>query len=156
MDRIEVPRGDYQEDFVLWLERQAELLRAGKFELLDVDHLIDELEGAVRADRRELEGYLENITAYLLSLQYRPRYKPRHWRIKLGNARFGMGLLIDDSPSLVFDIAELAALNYDDARRRAAWETRLPESIFPAALPYSAAELLDDDFDPSYPPDEGS
>ncbi|MDQ1925064.1 DUF29 family protein, partial [Massilia pseudoviolaceinigra] len=121
----------------------------------DVDHVVDELEGAVRADRSELEGHLAYITAYLLSLQFRPRYKPRHWCIKLNDARFGVELLIADSPSLVADIPELAARRYAEARRRAAWETRLPESIFPAALPYSAAQLLDDDFVPSYSPDEG-
>ncbi|HEX8610640.1 MAG TPA: DUF29 domain-containing protein [Telluria sp.] len=155
MDRSAVSQVTYEADLVLWLEQQAQLLRAGKFDELDVDHIIEELEATVRADRRELAAHLEHIVAYLLSLQVRPLRKAHYWRCKLADARFGMELLIDDSPSLVSEVAELAARRYGKARRRAVWETRLPESVFPAELPYSTAQLLDDEFDQSCLSDQG-
>jgi hypothetical protein len=35
----------YHEDFYVWSESQAELLRKREFEALDLDHLIEEVEG---------------------------------------------------------------------------------------------------------------
>lgn len=155
MDQLEAAQPTYADDFVLWLEGQAKLLRTRKFDDLDVDNIVDELEAAVRADRRELAAHLNVVVYCLLSLQFRPLHKPHQWRSKLGEARFGMELLIDDSPSLAAEIAGLAACQYSESRRRAAWETRLSQSLFPRALPYSVAQLLDDEFDPSYPADQG-
>ena len=34
----------YEEDFYLWVERQADLLRDGRFRDLDLAHLIEEVE----------------------------------------------------------------------------------------------------------------
>ncbi len=34
----------YEEDFYLWVERQADLLRKGRFRDLDLAHLIEEVE----------------------------------------------------------------------------------------------------------------
>lgn len=37
---------------------------------------------------------------------------------------------------------------YDDARDRAAFQTDLPLSTFPAAIPFSQAQILDPDYFP--------
>ena len=46
------PAGDlYEEDFPLWAERQAALLRARRFDELDLDNLIEEVEDLSRRER---------------------------------------------------------------------------------------------------------
>lgn len=141
MDQLEFSPANDEDDLVLGLEQQAALLRARQFDHLDIGNIVDELEGAAHAGRRELAGYLRHIVSYLLSLQSRPPHKPCHWRAKLAEARFGMELLIDDSPSLAADIAGMASRYYDASRRRAARENCSMTSSIRRARPMSAAEL---------------
>ena len=48
----------YDNDFALWAERQAALLRARRFDELDLDHLIEEVEDLSRRERDTTEGLL--------------------------------------------------------------------------------------------------
>lgn len=47
---------DYEQDFMLWLESQLDLLRARKFEQLDLENIIEELDSMGRNDKRELQS----------------------------------------------------------------------------------------------------
>jgi hypothetical protein len=57
---------DYQKDFYNWMCEQAELLRAGRFNDLDVSNLIEEIETMDRSEKRELENRLTELLAPLL------------------------------------------------------------------------------------------
>jgi len=43
----------YQEDFVAWLEDQAQRARRGEVESLDLENIAEELEGMARSDGRK-------------------------------------------------------------------------------------------------------
>lgn len=43
----------YEEDFVLWLDAQVAFLRAGRFELLDKENLLDELTAMKKRECRK-------------------------------------------------------------------------------------------------------
>ncbi|MDM5178376.1 DUF29 domain-containing protein [Massilia sp. DJPM01] len=148
MGRREVPRVSYEEDFVLWLEPQVSLLRARQFGQLDIDNLVEELEGMTGRDRRELSSRLKVVAIHLLECQYQPKRKSSSWLNTLAHQRDEIAQLLQDSPSLVRDIPALARRRYRQAVLAAARETRLPPKAFPTELPYSAAQLLDDDFVP--------
>jgi len=47
-------------DYDLWLQQQADFLRQGKFEALDVDNLVEELEALVRGEKSALESLTIN------------------------------------------------------------------------------------------------
>lgn len=47
---------DYQKDFYSWTREQAELLRSGRFDELDIVNLIEEIETLGRSEKRELEN----------------------------------------------------------------------------------------------------
>lgn len=49
----------YDEDFNQWVEQTIALLKARRFEELDIDNLIDELEGISKRDRREILSRLK-------------------------------------------------------------------------------------------------
>lgn len=42
----------YQADYSAWAQRQAELLRAGEYAELDIDHLLQELSDMSKSDRQ--------------------------------------------------------------------------------------------------------
>jgi hypothetical protein len=138
----------YEEDAVLWMEHQISLLRAGRCETLDLPRLIEELEGIVRRERRELSSRLKIIMLHLLKCEYQSSRKCRSWLSSLREQREEIALLLDDSPSLRAEVAAHARKRYRQAVRAARDETRLPLRTFPAELPYTAEQLLDDEFVP--------
>src|SRR5262245_15447550 len=46
----------YEQDFYAWTQRTAELLRAGRFEEADIEHVAEEIEDMGRRDVRELNS----------------------------------------------------------------------------------------------------
>ncbi len=46
----------YQEDFYRWLQETANLLKEHRFEKLDLENLIEEIETMGRSEKRELES----------------------------------------------------------------------------------------------------
>jgi Domain of unknown function DUF29 len=72
------PKELYDEDFYVWTQRQAELLRARKFQDLDLEHLIEEV--AELGDTK-LSVVLNNarvVIEHLLKLQHSPATDPRN------------------------------------------------------------------------------
>ena len=148
MDRHPDPVVGYDEDFVRWAERQVAVLHARDFAALDVDNLIEELEGQVRSSKRELRHRLRVIIVHLLKCQHQPQRKSRSWRVTLIEQRGQIRGLLDSSPSLRRLVGEFARNRYARARRLAAAETRIDESEFPPTLPFTEEQLLDDQFEP--------
>ena len=60
----------YDRDLNLWLEEAIAKLKAGDFQNLDVENLIEELEGLAGRDRRELENRLTTLLEHLLKRIY--------------------------------------------------------------------------------------
>ena len=90
----------YEEDAVVWMERQIELLRLRKFDQLDLENLLEELEGMVRSERRGLRSRLEVVMLHLLKYQFQPARRSRSWLATLGEQRRKVSLILEDSPSL--------------------------------------------------------
>lgn len=148
MDRLRVLPVEYDDDFALWAEQQANLLNARQFELLDVHHLVEELTAMVAHHRRELGSRLEVLIMHLLKCQFQPSHKSPSWLNTIDHQRGEISELVRDSPSLAPTIAQVAKHRYQRARRMAIRETGLRKEEFPAALPYSVQQLLDDEFVP--------
>jgi len=53
--------GLYETDFHLWLEKTVQLLKEQEFHHLDLGHLIEELEGLGKRDKRELQSRLTTL-----------------------------------------------------------------------------------------------
>jgi hypothetical protein len=62
----------YAEDFYLWTQQQAALLRTGQWQELDYENLAEEIESVGRSAKRELGNRLEVLLAHLLKWQYQP------------------------------------------------------------------------------------
>ena len=100
----------YEEDFYVWTEAQAALLRERRFEALDLANLIEEVEALGRSEKSKILNNASVIIEHLLKLQYSPTQEPRNaWRASVREHR--RRLRRDLTPRLrqVLD-AELPAL----------------------------------------------
>jgi len=138
----------YDGDFCAWLEQQAALIRAGRFDLLDVENIAEELEGLSRSDKRALRSHLKTVILHLLKWQMQPWLRSKSWKTSIRNARKEALQLVKDSPSLRPSLSSFVADVYSDAVEDAASETDLPEGRFPDKCPYTLEQILDHDFLP--------
>ena len=56
----------YENDIVAWANEQARLLRASRFDLLDLEHLAEEIEDVGRSEQRELANRMAVLLAHPL------------------------------------------------------------------------------------------
>ena len=138
----------YENDFVLWIDQQVELLRARKFDQLDLDNLIDEMDAMGGSQRRELGSRLEVLIMQMLKCLFQPEKKSRSWLGTISAQRSELQSLFEQSPSLRGAAAPRIQRAYGSAAHRASVETGLPESTFPSENPYSIEQLLDPRFFP--------
>ncbi|WP_236786850.1 DUF29 domain-containing protein [Allochromatium tepidum] len=134
----------YNEDFFLWTQQQAALLRQGQWSTLDAANLAEEIESMGKSDRRSLASHLITLLLHRLKWDYQPTRRGTSWRLSIRNARREIGLILDDSPSLRRQLPDLIETAYATARRDAAEETGLPLATFPECCPFAIERLLDD------------
>jgi Domain of unknown function DUF29 len=138
----------YEEDFYVWTQRQAELLRARRYDELDLEHLIEEVEDLGGALKRSVRSRVRTIIEHLLKLQHSPAVDPRPgWRDTVRTQRDD---LVDDlTPSLRRELqGELEEL-YARARQRAQGSLRdhgerAAADALPEACPYTADQITGD------------
>ena len=138
----------HDRDFYTWTHQQAELLRKGRFNELDANHLIEELESMGARERRELGNRLAILLAHLLKWQFQPERSGNSWRRTIKIQRIDINELLADNPGLTSELDEIFAKAYQKARLLAADETRFDESAFPIESPFQVREVLDLEFLP--------
>jgi Domain of unknown function DUF29 len=142
--------GLYDEDFYVWTQRQAELLRKGGFAELDLPHLIEEVEDLGKSQQREVFSRTQQIIRHLLKLHYAASPDPRRgWRLTVGEQRDEIELTL--TPSLRRELETSLAARYERARRAAlrdlADHGEQPADL-PAACPYTLDQILDPEWLP--------
>ena len=70
----------YQTDYAAWAARHVELLRAGRYAELDIEHLLEELSDMSKSERRELESRLLILLAHLLKWEFQYPILSARWR----------------------------------------------------------------------------
>ena len=53
----------YEKDLLAWTQQQSELIRQGRWQEVDLGHLIEELEDMGKSNHRELESQLVVLLA---------------------------------------------------------------------------------------------
>lgn len=145
------PDSLYESDIHAWTEQTAELLRLGRFEDVDLGHLIEELESMGRRDRQALVSRLKILLGHLLKWEYQPDQRSRSWRGSILEQRLRLRDLLDDCPSLKPLLPDAVIKAYPDGARLASKETGLPLSALPEVCAYPLDHLLDDDWFPGSP-----
>lgn len=146
------PRNDlYEADFYAWTQEQARLLRERRFDDLDLENLIDEVESVGTSDKRQIQSRLKVILAHLLKWKYQPGARSSAWRGTIREQRARLAGVVEDSPSLRSHPATVFELAYLSARLLASKETGIDFTLFPEKPPFTLEQALDDDFLPKEP-----
>ncbi len=146
----------YVQDFYVWTQEQAALLREGAWSPLDSANLAEEIESLGKRDRRELGSRLQTLTMHLLKWRYQPSERSASWRGTMRSARREITAVLADSPSLRRQVPGLLTAGYAEARVEASEETGVALATFPGACPWSAEQVLDAAFWPEGEMAEGA
>lgn len=77
----------YETDVVAWANEQARFIRAGQFDLLDLEHIAEEIEDVGKSEQRELASRIAVLLAHLLKWQYQPDRRGASWRATIRTQR---------------------------------------------------------------------
>ena len=138
----------YEQDIVAWANEQARLLRAGRFDLLDLEHIAEEIEDVGKSEQRAIVSHLSVLLAHLLKWRFQPDRRGNSWRRTIAAQRKEIHLEIKHTPSLkaLINDPEWGDVIWSKALARAIEETGL--ECFPEVCPWSLAEVLDPDWLP--------
>jgi hypothetical protein len=139
----------YEADIVAWANEQARLVRTGQFELLDLEHIAEEIEDVGKSEQRELASRMTILLAHLLKWQFQPERQGRSWQITIRNQRRAIQLHLTQVPSLKakLDDAEWLEIVWGDAVYQASKETGLDN--FPETCLWLIEDVLSDDWLPA-------
>lgn len=132
----------YEMDYAAWLRAQTELLGAGRFQELDLPHLIDEVESLGRSDFAGFVSAIRVVLVHLLKWDIQTDHRTRSWADSITAHRDQIGWELTDSPSYKARTDEAVARAYAKARLKAHKETKLPLRSFPEACPYSWDDIV--------------
>ncbi|MGH6918206.1 MAG: DUF29 domain-containing protein [Geminicoccaceae bacterium] len=142
------PEKLYDQDFYVWAECQAELLRAGRLDELDLANLILEVEGLADVKRSAVLNNARVVIEHLLKLQHSAAQDPRAgWEGSVFEHR--SRLEIDLTPRLqqilgneLAKVYRLARRNADAALRRHGEDAAA--DALPATCPYTMGQITSD------------
>lgn len=120
MTQTQIQKTLYARDLVAWLDDTALKLKQRQFDEIDIDSLIEEIEGLAGRDRRELKNRLIVLLSHLIKRLYVDLPNDyRGWELTIREQRRQLSDLLEQSPSL---------RNYWVEVFPAAWETALSET----------------------------
>ena len=94
----------YESDLVAWSDRNAELLRSGRFNEIDAENVAEEIESLGRSDKRQMDNRIAEIIGHLLKLDLLTGWdresNERGWRLSVAKQQVGLRRLFKESPSL--------------------------------------------------------
>ncbi|MRW84642.1 DUF29 family protein [Pseudoduganella sp. FT26W] len=106
----------YDNDWVLWIDAQVRLLSERRLSDLDIENLVEELDGMKKQELRTLKNRLRVLIMHLLKCQFQKSYPQNKWHSTLIEQRLRIHALLDSSPSLRRRLEEFAQSNYPRPR----------------------------------------
>ena len=140
----------YDKDFYAWVLHTVDKLKSKKFDEVDLNHVIEEIESVGAKEKSELTSRLAILIIHLLKWQYQPELQSKSWDLTIWNQRQDLKTLLEYSPSLKSEHHIKITLEkaYKRAVTGALKETGFYNNPFPDSLPYTLEQLLDEDFYP--------
>ncbi len=137
----------YERDFYSWALEQAALVREGRFNEIDRDNVVEELESLGREQFSKLASALRVLMMHMLKWDHQPGKRSRSWLSTIVVQRGDFIDVLAENPGLKPRVAEAVERAYRRARSEAAAETGLKLSVFPAECPYTMQDLTSRPFD---------
>jgi hypothetical protein len=138
----------YEVDDSLWLEETIAILKERKFDALDLENLIEELEDLGSEKKHRVASFVKQIIIHLLLLQFwksEKVYNRNHWKSEIVNFRSELENYL--TANLQKHLEQEFDKIYTNAVRYARAKTD-DEVKFPETCPYTLENLLDLDWYP--------
>jgi len=138
----------YEIDDYLWIQETVKLLKEKKFNELDLENLIEELEELSRRDKDTIYSYLELIICHLLYLEFwltESEYNAHHWQGEIANFRNRLERRLTNN---LRNFVEKDLEKIYQTSLRVAIRKTNNSYTFPASCPYTLAQLLDHNWFP--------
>ena len=132
----------YDEDVCAWAFEQARFLREHRFDLLDIEHLADEIEDVAKAELRELTKQMSVLLAHLLKWHYLPAERNGSRSAMVETRRLDAAEILDESPSLRARIDEPRTFQLIWADALAQATTESGHDSFPSECPWAIDDVL--------------
>lgn len=138
----------YDDDVAAWALEQVALLKAGRWTLLDVEHIAEEIEDMNLSNRHQIAHRMSILLAHLLKWQFQPDHRGASWESTIRTQRERIGRLLGKMPSLrrLMDDSEWDRDVWRDAVDIAGQETNIGNLPKSRIWPY--AQALDERFFP--------
>lgn len=150
MTKTAISNDLYESDFYEWTRQQAKLLRERRWDDLDLENLVEEVQSVGISDKREIASRLKVLLAHLLKWMFQPGIRNNSWSGTIHEQRSRIARVLADSPSLKSYPASVLVDEYDSARLLASSETGIALDLFPETCPFTIEQALD----MAYLPDE--
>jgi hypothetical protein len=134
----------YDQDFYAWTQRQIELLQAQQWNQVDVENLIEELDGLGKQQRQELRNRLGVLLGHLLKWRYQPEARSKSWFYTIKEQRERLHDHLAENPSLKPYLPEAITKAYQDGLNLVGRETPLDPRQLPRSCPFSEAEIFNE------------
>lgn len=133
----------YETDIIAWAERQAALLRSGRFEELDIERIAAEIEDVGKSEERELARRMSALLMRLLEWQHRPGRRGAARRNAIVAQRQAIAVRLRRTPSLKDALHDTGwwQVVWADALAAASAETGLGD--LPAGCPWTPEQVQD-------------
>lgn len=132
----------YGEDWAAWLQKQINLLKQRRYDELDHDNLIDEVEGLGKSDFKGFVSAIEIVLLHMLKWEHQPAFQSKSWAQSIDEHRERITWELQDSPSYKARLEEAVFKAYQGARYRAETQTGLSRRTFPVECPYDWTEIM--------------
>jgi len=141
---------NYETDIIAWANEQARLIRSRNFELLDIEHIAEEIEDVGKSEQRELASRMAALLCHLLKWQYQPARQSSSWKPTIKRQRERIRHRLNKTPSLknCLNDDEWWADAWADARDAAEKETGIFYNKFPKKCDWQVENILLDEWFP--------
>jgi len=145
----------YDTDFYEWTSHTAELLRERRFDEVDLENLLEEIESLGKSQRKAVRSQLSRMLVHLAKAQIQPERHGSSWTSTILDARREIRHDLEDSPSLrrvaVQSLDKLYREAFNDALDETGLRERAMEFPLPERYPYTLYQLLEADLDTLLP-----
>nr|WP_295662684.1 DUF29 domain-containing protein [Polymorphobacter sp.] len=141
----------YEADFYAWLQSQADLLRRRRFDRLDLENIIEEIDSLGREQIHSVEKHIIRAAEHLVKLAVSEDAEPRQgWKDTVNEQRRRLARRLKMNPSLRPKAPELFAAAWPDIVAGAiAGLRRDAEREHAASMaPFTYEQLVSTDFFP--------
>ncbi|HEY9767764.1 MAG TPA: DUF29 domain-containing protein [Coleofasciculaceae cyanobacterium] len=133
-----------QEEWDVWLDKQVKYLRLHKFDQLDLDNIVEELEDLGREQRNACKSFCRQIIVHRLLIDYwhEQAQTRNHWRAEV--VSFQSELQDRLTTNYRKYLTENLQLIYKQSRKIVEYKTELSDR-FPENCPYTIEQIIEED-----------